>query len=233
MTFLLLRLPHPRVSIVPTRISHHYSPTATQLTVLCGRLHSSRIHRPTWSFSLKMAALWDYSLTDIDRRFRSVYCPHHQGDEWPLKRRSTSTRLHGSISQEAVIFIYLEISLSINLFNNVVSICKDIYHSMKWLLWMINSKGRRWKWLWLIFWHYPKSSLKRKKRIANILSGYPLRVEGRSHNLASTKRELMSPSGAFAYGLPIKTMARLPYPPCILYVSHHGAVTQTTRSHTS
>jgi hypothetical protein len=33
----------------------------------------------------KMTALWDivpYSLVEVDRRFRDVYCLHHQGDEY-------------------------------------------------------------------------------------------------------------------------------------------------------
>jgi hypothetical protein len=37
------------------------------------------------------------SLVEIDRRFRGVYCLHHQG--------AISTRLHGATSQKTVIFI--------------------------------------------------------------------------------------------------------------------------------
>jgi hypothetical protein len=41
--------------------------------------------------SLKMTVFWDvalYSLVEVDQRFRSAYCLHHQGDRL-LKRRST------------------------------------------------------------------------------------------------------------------------------------------------
>jgi hypothetical protein len=55
------------------------------------------------------------NLDETNRRFRGVYYLHYQGDEsspiirdsggrTPLKRRSTSTRLHGALSQKAVIF---------------------------------------------------------------------------------------------------------------------------------
>jgi hypothetical protein len=33
---------------------------------------------------MKMIVIWDvelYSLVDVDRRFREVYCLHHEGDE--------------------------------------------------------------------------------------------------------------------------------------------------------
>jgi hypothetical protein len=57
--------------------------------------------------SVKMTAFWDIapcSLVDVDRRFRGAYCLHHQSNPHrPLKRRSTPTRLHGAISQKAVI----------------------------------------------------------------------------------------------------------------------------------
>jgi hypothetical protein len=47
----------------------------------------------------KMTVFWDIGrcgLVEVDRRFRSVYCLLHQGDE---------SRVHGTLSQKAVIFI--------------------------------------------------------------------------------------------------------------------------------
>jgi hypothetical protein len=58
--------------------------------------------------SAKITILWDISqssLLQIYRCVRGVYCLRHQGDECPPKHPSTSTRLHISISQKAVIFI--------------------------------------------------------------------------------------------------------------------------------
>jgi hypothetical protein len=56
-----------------------------------------------------MITFWDIapcSVVEVDRRFRGVYCLHDQGDEYIIavimeavrnfKRRSTSTRLHGT-----------------------------------------------------------------------------------------------------------------------------------------
>jgi hypothetical protein len=61
---------------------------------------------------MKMRDFWDValcSLVEIDRRLRDVYCLYHQGLgirlDAPLKRLSTSTRLHSSISQKAVVFM--------------------------------------------------------------------------------------------------------------------------------
>jgi hypothetical protein len=61
---------------------------------------------------LKIRDFWDvapFSLVGVYRRFRGVYCLHHQTDEssqdTPLKRRSTPRRLHGATSQKALIFI--------------------------------------------------------------------------------------------------------------------------------
>jgi hypothetical protein len=67
--------------------------------------------------SMKMRALWGIEPCSlgVGRRFRCAYCLLHQGDEcshpsswwWkyvPLERRSTPTRLHGAISQKALIF---------------------------------------------------------------------------------------------------------------------------------
>jgi hypothetical protein len=54
---------------------------------------------------MKVTAFWKLalcSLVEIDRPFTGAYCPHQHGD---LKRRSTSTKLHGAMSQKAVIFI--------------------------------------------------------------------------------------------------------------------------------
>jgi hypothetical protein len=59
--------------------------------------------------SMKLRALWDTapcSLIEVDRRFRYAYCLQPLGvssQYVPLKRRSTSMRLHGAISQKAVI----------------------------------------------------------------------------------------------------------------------------------
>jgi hypothetical protein len=56
-------------------------------------------------------------LIKVDRRFRGIYCLHHQDDEIIaliivlLKRRSTSTRLHGTISQEVVVLKMLLVLL--------------------------------------------------------------------------------------------------------------------------
>jgi hypothetical protein len=62
---------------------------------------------------MKMRAFWDVSpcsLVGVDRRFRGVYCLHHQSDKsWrqyaSLKRHFTPTRLHGCISQKVLIII--------------------------------------------------------------------------------------------------------------------------------
>jgi hypothetical protein len=45
--------------------------------------------------------VWPCSLLQVDRRLRSAYCLHHQGESQyaPLKHRSTSTILHRAISQ--------------------------------------------------------------------------------------------------------------------------------------
>jgi hypothetical protein len=67
---------------------------------------------------MKMTAVWDIALcilVEVDRRFTGAYCLHRYGDDHrpddggsdaPLKRRSTSTRLHDSIFQNAVILKY-------------------------------------------------------------------------------------------------------------------------------
>jgi hypothetical protein len=52
---------------------------------------------------MMMIAPWDIapcSVVEVDRRFRDAYCPHYQDDGG-----STSTRLHGAVSQTAAIFI--------------------------------------------------------------------------------------------------------------------------------
>jgi hypothetical protein len=63
---------------------------------------------------MKMIAFWDIapcSLTEVDWCFRAAHYLHHQGNDslswwWrqnaPLKHWSTSTRLHGAVSQKAV-----------------------------------------------------------------------------------------------------------------------------------
>jgi hypothetical protein len=56
--------------------------------------------------SMKLRAFWDIapcSLVGVDRRFRGAYCLHHQGDE----SSPTPLRLHGAISQKALVFSYL------------------------------------------------------------------------------------------------------------------------------
>jgi hypothetical protein len=47
------------------------------------------------------------SLLEVELRFRGAYCLHHQGDDGDSTycETSVSTRLHGAISQNAVIFI--------------------------------------------------------------------------------------------------------------------------------
>jgi hypothetical protein len=57
---------------------------------------------------MKMTAFWDVapcSLVEVDRFFRGEDCLHHKYA--PLKRRPASTRLRGTTSQKAVIFILL------------------------------------------------------------------------------------------------------------------------------
>jgi hypothetical protein len=70
---------------------------------------------------VKMTVLWNIApcgLVEIDRRFRGAYCLH-QGEVWSpwwwrqcasLKRRYTSTRLHGAVSQKGVVFIATALS---------------------------------------------------------------------------------------------------------------------------
>jgi hypothetical protein len=51
---------------------------------------------------MKTTVFWDIapcSLDETDRGFRGAYCLHYQSA--PLKRRSTSTTLHGAIFQTA------------------------------------------------------------------------------------------------------------------------------------
>jgi hypothetical protein len=55
------------------------------------------------------------SLVDVYRRFRDAYCLHHQGDgrqQASLKRRWTSTRLHGATIQKTVFFILAAVRTS-------------------------------------------------------------------------------------------------------------------------
>jgi hypothetical protein len=54
-----------------------------------------------------MKAFWDvaaHNLGEANRRFRGEYCLYNQEElvYAPLKRRSTSKRLHGAICQKAV-----------------------------------------------------------------------------------------------------------------------------------
>jgi hypothetical protein len=70
--------------------------------------------------SMKFRVLWDVvpcSLIVVDRRFRGVYCLHHQGDECPddgeyapLKRRSATVRLSGDTSQKTLHFKAIVVS---------------------------------------------------------------------------------------------------------------------------
>jgi hypothetical protein len=60
--------------------------------------------------SMKMAVFWvvvPCSLIEVYRRFRGTCCLHHQRwrQKLPLKRRKTSTRLHGAITQKTAIFV--------------------------------------------------------------------------------------------------------------------------------
>jgi hypothetical protein len=72
----------------------------------------------------KMRAFWDIASCSLrlNWRFRGAYCLHNQGDEsrvnslawwWmryvPLKHQSTLSRLHGAISEKAVIFILADV----------------------------------------------------------------------------------------------------------------------------
>jgi hypothetical protein len=65
--------------------------------------------RFSWQYLLGYSTT--YSLMEVDRRFRGTYLLCHQSDDWwwrhyiPLKRQSTSTRLHSTISQQAVSFM--------------------------------------------------------------------------------------------------------------------------------
>jgi hypothetical protein len=76
------------------------------------------IYQVLTAASTKMTAFWDTAacgLVEVDRRFRSAYCLHHQsgyGDSRPyasLKCRSTSPRLHGAISQMGDILMILPV----------------------------------------------------------------------------------------------------------------------------
>jgi hypothetical protein len=73
-----------------------------------------KIYNLRWNaYMFKLTVFWDVapcSLVDIYRRFRGACCPHPSPDWWrqqaPLKHWSISSRLHGSISQKTVIFIF-------------------------------------------------------------------------------------------------------------------------------
>jgi hypothetical protein len=57
-------------------------------------------------------AFWDTApcgLVELDRRFRGAYCLHHRDQYASLKRRSTTTRPHGVISQKALISIMIRV----------------------------------------------------------------------------------------------------------------------------
>jgi hypothetical protein len=57
------------------------------------------VYRVFWSVA-------QCSHVEVDRRFRGAYCLHHQDDDSsPLKRRSTSTWLHGATSQKTLNFM--------------------------------------------------------------------------------------------------------------------------------
>lgn len=45
-----------------------------------------------------------FSLIEIARRFREVYCLHYRTDQ-PLKRRSICTTLHGATSDKAIFIL--------------------------------------------------------------------------------------------------------------------------------
>jgi hypothetical protein len=55
-------------------------------------------------------AFWDIAPCSlvVDRRFIGAYCLHHQAA--PLKRRCTTARLHGAVSQKALIFNAIQLS---------------------------------------------------------------------------------------------------------------------------
>jgi hypothetical protein len=58
--------------------------------------------------NMKMRAFWGIapcSLVVVDRCIRGAYCLHQHRQFAHSKRRSTTTRLHGAISQKALIFI--------------------------------------------------------------------------------------------------------------------------------
>jgi hypothetical protein len=68
--------------------------------------------------TIKFRVFLDVALcshTEVYRRFRGAYCLHHQGDGWwwwqyaPLKHLSTSTWLHGAISQKTLNFILADV----------------------------------------------------------------------------------------------------------------------------
>jgi hypothetical protein len=80
--------------------------------------------------SMKMTAFWDValcSLIKVHQCFKGAYYFHHQddsGSSTPLKHRSTSTRIHGAISQKAVIFsVLLVYKVIINVFRNFTKFC--------------------------------------------------------------------------------------------------------------
>jgi hypothetical protein len=73
---------------------------------------------------LKIIIFWDvvpYSVAEIDRRFRGVYCLNHD-DKHLLKRRCISTRLHVETSHNTAIFI-LPTVRTLNL-TTISSYCK-------------------------------------------------------------------------------------------------------------
>jgi hypothetical protein len=79
-------------------------------------LISVRIFRQTkkfWNFKTiwipKMAVFWVLSpccLVQFYRRFRSACCSSPWWQQTPLKRRQTSTRLHGATTHKTAIFIF-------------------------------------------------------------------------------------------------------------------------------
>jgi hypothetical protein len=79
---------------------------SSQLLLLTFYKHS--VICATDGLTMKMTNLPDIlpgSLA-VDRRFECAYFLHRVDDSAPLKRRSTSTKLHDTTSQKVVIFIH-------------------------------------------------------------------------------------------------------------------------------
>jgi hypothetical protein len=86
--------------------------TSVAITISVPSFYSAVRFHVLMAASMNTIACWEIAPCNIlvvDRRFRGVYYLHYQGDGWrqyaPLKRRSTTRRLHGAIPQKVIIFL--------------------------------------------------------------------------------------------------------------------------------